>query len=319
MSQPRRARIQALAKINLSLEVLNRRPDGFHNLRTVFQTISLADEIELDWTPGRPTSVELDSTVDIPRNLAVRAAEAVLEESHAKGSLHIRLTKHIPMGGGLGGGSADAAAVLIALPVLTGRTIPPDRLSEIAGGLGSDVPFFLHGGTALGLERGTEVYPVPDAVAPFVLLATPGLHVSTPEAYRALGRGLTVDDKFIKMNVSQSLACALGAGLSPEEWSGYCRNDFESVVFLAHPQLKIIKGNLMRAGARPALMSGSGSAIFGIFPDRQSLAGARAALGREKALPVSTITRRRYRQLWWRSMSGHLEGRTWPLQSRYSR
>ncbi len=150
----RKARVKAFAKVNLTLEILGRRPDGFHDLRTVFQTISLHDAIDVEFTPGRRSDVDLDSNLQIANNLIVRAARAVLDETNAKGRVGFVLRKRIPMGGGLGGGSADAAAVLLALPVLTGRPIDWVRLVEIGSTLGSDVPFFLLGGTALGLGRG---------------------------------------------------------------------------------------------------------------------------------------------------------------------
>lgn len=138
---PRSARVRALAKLNLVLEILNKRPDGFHNLRTIFQTISLHDTLDVEYTPARKTAVELESNVEIANNLVVRAAEAVLESSNARGRLKFRLQKRIPMGGGLGGGSTNAAAVLLAVPVLTGRQVSLDKLLELAGSLGSDVPF----------------------------------------------------------------------------------------------------------------------------------------------------------------------------------
>ena len=147
---PRRARVRALAKINLDLRVLGKRPDGYHELRTIFQTISLADTIEIAFTPARRTAVELACDLAIPDNLVARAAHLALDAMGATGRVEMRLTKRIPMGAGLGGGSSDAAAVLLALPVLAGRTLPIARLCDLAQQLGSDVPFFLLGGAAAG-------------------------------------------------------------------------------------------------------------------------------------------------------------------------
>ena len=160
--RPRRARVRALAKINLDLRVLGKRPDGFHELRTVFQTISLADTLEIAYTPARKTSISLVDDLHIADNLVVRAARLVMEAMRATGRVEMRLTKRIPMGAGLGGGSSDAAAVLLALPALAGRSIDLPKLCAIGEQLGSDVPFFLLGGTAVGIGRGSELFPLPD-------------------------------------------------------------------------------------------------------------------------------------------------------------
>jgi 4-diphosphocytidyl-2-C-methyl-D-erythritol kinase len=291
-SGTRRARLQAFAKVNLCLEVLGRRPDGFHELRTIFQTISLADVIEAEFTPGRQMRVELESDIDIPDNLVLRAARAVLEATNARGIARFRLTKRIPMGGGLGGGSTDAAAVLLALPALTGRPLTWERLVEIGAGLGSDVPFFLLGGTALGFGRGTELYPIADAKGPHVLLVTPGIHVSTPEAYRALKRPLLTEGSPAGANISQRFAMQLA---DRADWSTYALNDFEQAVFSHHPELKRLKAKLTRLGASPALMSGSGSSLFGVFDTAADLRRAAEAFRNTAVFPVSFLSRARYR------------------------
>ncbi len=155
-------RIRSLAKINLDLRVLNKRPDGFHELRSIFQTISLADTIEIEYQRGR-TKIELKSNLNIPGNLILRAADILMKAVRATGQLRFDLTKRIPLGGGLGGGSSNAASVLLALPVLLGKRLPFEKLMELGAELGSDVPFYLTGGTAAGIGRGTELYPLPDA------------------------------------------------------------------------------------------------------------------------------------------------------------
>src|SRR5271166_6237448 len=152
----RTARLRAFAKLNLGLRVLYRRPDGYHEIRTVFQTISLADRLDISFTRTKTTRVIIEGTPEIPDNLVGRAAQLVLEDLSIHGDVSLNLRKKIPMGAGLGGGSSDAAAVLLALPVLAGKTLSDDRLHSIARQLGSDVPFFLHGGTALGIGRGEE-------------------------------------------------------------------------------------------------------------------------------------------------------------------
>ena len=154
---PRRARVDALAKINLGLKVLHRRPDGYHELRTVYQTISLADTLDAEFTRARCTSIAMAAGPEIPDNLVLRAARLVMDAMRATGQVSFRLCKRIPMGAGLGGGSSDAAAVLLALPALAGKRVPMEVLMRLAGELGSDVPFFLLGGAALGIGRGTEV------------------------------------------------------------------------------------------------------------------------------------------------------------------
>jgi 4-diphosphocytidyl-2-C-methyl-D-erythritol kinase len=221
------------------------------------------------------------------------------------------------MGGGLGGGSSDAAAVLMALPVLAGVRADAAQLSELAASLGSDVPFFLHGGTALGIGRGTELYPLPDAPAQQALVVSPDIHVSTPEAYRALGRGLTYD-------VPSSILNSLRAFAWRDEESraagghGY-HNDFETVVFRQHPRLSAIRRKLTKLGARPALMTGSGSAVFGIFDSLAERDRAAALFTRERVFPVKLVSRGAYRALWLRQLRQHIAEKKWPLRSRYEK
>lgn len=282
-------RVRAYAKINLSLEVLNRRPDGFHNLRTVFQTVSLFDILEIDATRSRRRSVALESDVDIPgENLIVRAAHAVLDELRIHADVRCRLTKKIPMGGGLGGGSTDAAAVLRALPGLLGKTLPLDRLIEIGSSLGSDVPVFLLGGTVLGLGRGTELYPLPDLPALPLLVVAPDVHVSTAEAYRALAR---TEEMPYAGNATASLARSLAAR---GEWGDICVNDFEGAVFGAHPAIASIRRKLERAGARPARMTGSGACVFGVFDSVSARDGAALEFGEERVFRVRLLPRSRH-------------------------
>jgi 4-diphosphocytidyl-2-C-methyl-D-erythritol kinase len=312
MTAPRRVRLRALAKINLDLRVLGKRADGYHDLRTIFQAVSLADTIEIAFTPGRKTVVEIEDSLAIPDNLMVRAAHLALEAVRTGGRVQMRLTKRIPMGAGLGGGSSDAAAVLLALPVLAGRNLDPEKLSEVARELGSDVPFFLLGGTAVGIGRGTELFPLPDGPAQWALVVANGVHVSTAQAYRDLSSRLTTESQENKIVSFQSQVWGRGVGALP-------RNDFEEVVFRQHASLAAIKQQLLRAGASVALMTGSGSALFGLFPDRNRMKVALQSWGAAEAFPVSLVTRSRYRQMWWRALAGHSTGRTWPPQSRYAR
>lgn len=303
MSEVRTAVVPSLAKINLDLRVLYKRPDGFHELRTVFQTISLADKIGIRYTPGGTTDLTITGNIEIPDNLILRAAEAIFQLTKAKGSVAFALDKKIPMGGGLGGGSSNAAAVLLALPVLLGKHVKPAKLHEIAAELGSDVPFFLYGGTALGLGRGTELFPLADAPATRGLLVATGVHVTTADAYRALQRE--------KGGVAQ------GGYFDPAEWATAGINDFERAVYAQHPPLERIARRLKRAGAVTVRMSGSGSSIFSVFSDTAAEAMALQQFKGFDVHPVAFISRRQYQSLWWNCLKRHTLIKVWPPRSRY--
>jgi len=313
MSSPRQARVRALAKINLDLRVLAKRPDGYHELRTIFQTVSLADTLEIAFAPARQTAIELIDPAAIADNLVVRAVGMALDAMRLTGRVSMRLRKRIPMGAGLGGGSSDAAAVLLALPVLAGRELSVATLSALGQQLGSDVPFFLLGGTAVGIGRGTEVFPLPDTHPSPGLIVAPGLHVATAGAYRALSPRLTSESQENKIFSFQTQTWSVVDG-------GAGGNDFEPVVFEQESRLATLKQMLIRAGASPAMLSGSGSALFGLFRDRD---GRRRALERfrnEKTFPISLVTRARYRAIWRRALQPHLdsERNAWPPRSRYT-
>jgi len=313
-------RVRSLAKINLDLRVLNKRSDGFHELRTIFQTISLADTIGIEYQRGR-TRIDINSNLNIPDNLIVRAADSVLRATRATGRLRFQLKKRIPLGSGLGGGSSNAAAVLLALPVLIGKPLPLEKLMEMGAELGSDVPFFLIGGTAVGLGRGTELYPLPDVAARPSLVVTPGIHSSTREAYGALARQSTCEIPSAVVKSFESVAWQMESYGSGAGAGG--KNDFEAVVFGEHSQLKSIKGKLIKLGARPALMSGSGSALFGMFPSRElrdrALDSFRKDFDKDKVHPVTTVSRSRYRALWRRQVGVSSDTRLWPPQDRYAK
>src|SRR5581483_1224890 len=296
----RSARVHSLAKINLDLRVLHRHPDGFHELRTVFQTISLADTLEIEYEPARRTVVSIQDPLAIPDNLVLRAAAAVLDALKTHGRVHFRLQKKIPMGGGLGGGSSNAAAVLLALPVLAGgRRLAFEQITAIGAGLGSDVPFFLTGGTALGLGRGTEVYALPEIRPEPILLVAPRLHVATGAAYQALRRGLTDADSSSKINGFQAFVRSLAGERSARAAGSFSANDFEAVVFRQYPQLQIIERKLSKLGAS-VRMTGSGSSIFGVFGSRKERDRAAAVLkgdrvfGKYLVMPGTLVSRRSY-------------------------
>ncbi len=305
-----KVRVPAYAKLNLGLRVLYPRPDGYHELRTVFQTISLADRLDIEFTPSRTTQVHIEGTPDIPDNLVERACRVALEAMKVHAHVRFTLRKTIPMGAGLGGGSSDAAAVLLALPVLARKAL---HAASLAAQLGSDVPFFLHGGTALGIGRGEELYPLPDLPAGRGLLVVPNVHSSTAEAYHDLSPTLTSIRLQNKLDSFQR-----------EVWRvGVDGNDFEEVVFARHPELKRIKERLCRLGAKPAAMTGSGSAIFGIFADPEKLNRARKSFPETTVFPISFLSRAQYRSAWRQALGRALhlsaQGNPWPPQSLFVR
>ena len=292
-------RLPAFAKVNLCLDILGRRPDGYHELRTIFQTISLHDDLEMELVsrPGIFLEADDKSLSSGADNLVWRAIEALGCELKIRGGVRARLTKRIPMARGLGGGSSDAAAALIGLLRLTGKKLPLARLIEIAGKLGADVPFFLFGGRALGVSRGYEIYPLPEAKKRTVLVVSPrNISVSTPDAYRWASLGLT------KEMVAPKIwsFCALCWGLL----EGGASNDFEAVVFERHPRLEAIKRELLRRGAAEAALAGSGSAVFGIFSSPAQARRAARAFPEDQVFVTETLTREECgRALRWRATS----------------
>jgi 4-diphosphocytidyl-2-C-methyl-D-erythritol kinase len=314
----RRLRVRSLAKINLDLRVLHKRPDGYHELRTVFQTISLADTIEIEFEKARRTEFSIDDPLAIPDNLILRAAARTLDALKTHARVRFRLTKRIPMGGGCGGGSSNAAAILLALGL---GKLSLEKLAEIGAGLGSDVPFFLMGGTALGIGRGTEVYPLPELRPYPILLVAPDIHVSTGQAYGSL----TVTDSSSKLNTFLAFTRMLGGVCSAAAVTG--SNDFESAVFQQYPQIQAIRKKLVMLGAAGARMTGSGSAVFAVFESREQRDHARVALEQDRRwtgcriIPASLVNRRAFQRMWRRQLGDQVgpEGRVWPPPSRYAR
>lgn len=294
-----RVTVPSFAKLNLDLRVLHKRPDGYHELRTVFQTVSLRDTLTIDYQSARRTEFVLESSVDIPDNLVLRAAKMALEALEVKARVGFSLKKRIPMGAGLGGGSSNAAAVLIAVSALARKRTKPEFWAPIAESLGSDVPFFLYGGTAVGLGRGAELYPLPDLPAHPAVIVHPGIHVSTAEAYRALDRPLTSTPDSLILREFQTVAWTLNdsslAGLP-------LKNDFEEAVFDKHPQLPSLMRKLRRMGGKPVRMTGSGSAVFGVFGTQAEAQAAAAGFPAGSAVPVRFIRRGEYRQTWRRAL-----------------
>ncbi len=294
----RSVRLPAFAKINLCLHVLGRRPDGYHELRTIFQAISLHDTLELSLDSGPRIALETDDP-DLPlgpENLIYRAIEAISGEIGFRGGVRARLEKRIPVARGLGGGSSDAAAALIGMLRLTKKTVPLDRLMEIGAGLGADVPFFLFGGRALATNRGDEIYPLTDAPKRTILVVSPrGIAVSTKEAYQWVSEELTNRSK--PHNIWGF--CAL-CWSRPQAVS----NDFEAPVFSRHPRLGEIRAGLLKRGAADAALAGSGSAVFGVFRNPAQARRAARAFPEDSVFVVETLSREKYgRALGWRVTS----------------
>jgi 4-diphosphocytidyl-2-C-methyl-D-erythritol kinase len=201
--------------------------------------------------------------------------------------------------------------VLLALPVLAGKSLPMHRLSALAGQLGSDVAFFLHGGSALGMGRGEELYPLPDRPRLEGVVVASGVHSSTAEAYRSLSGQLTSTELQNKL-----------VSFQQEIWRGgeaVDDNDFEGVVFARYPGLKRIKDRLHRLGARPAAMTGSGSAIYGLFAETGQVERAKKSFPRERVFAISFVSRAQYRSAWKRALHPHTQGNQWPPRSLYAR
>ena len=334
--------VRSFAKINLGLHIGGLRPDGFHELRTVYQTIALHDVIRVRVGKGsgieivcRDPRVPTDSS-----NTCYRIVERALAALGASGQVTVEIEKKLPVQGGLGGASANAVATLLALERALKKQLPGPEKLRIAAEVGSDLPLFLVGGTILGIGRGEDVYPLPDLPATACVVATPEIGVSTPKAFadwdllqkeegqvRAPALASTGGDARPSINKT---AAKLTASSSSDRMNEFSRrvsawlsgtsgvpgsrsrgraetplldlvrtgieNDFEQVVFPQHPELGEVKRVLEREGAFYASLSGSGSAVYGLFRARTAAARAAARLnaGGVPAVATSTLTRRQY-------------------------
>jgi len=288
-------KLPAFAKINLGLKVLGRRADGYHEIRTVFQTISLHDGLTFE--AKGDGSLELACTdPSIPTdesNLVIRAAVALRERYGASRGARVTLEKNVPAGGGLGGGSSDAAVTLLTLSYLWNLKTDTRELSELGARLGADVPFFLAGGTALGTGTGTDIEPLGDSPKRHLVVVTPAVHVSTADAYKALGApALTKDDALVNLSVSRTEADFR------DSLCDVMSNDFEAVVVRLHPEIGRARDALSGAGAECAALSGSGSSVYGVFESELEAGRAAAALGEAEASwrvsACATLTRAEY-------------------------
>jgi 4-diphosphocytidyl-2-C-methyl-D-erythritol kinase len=279
-------KVRAFAKINLGLRVLGLRPDGYHELRTVFQSIALHDTLTVSRARGA-FRLECDdpSCPSDQRNLVWQAAERMWDAARRRGALRdvvVRLQKRIPAEAGLGGGSSDAAAALRALAALWRVKLTRDDLHRMASELGADVPYFLEGGTAFGLDRGDLLLPLVDMPLAWVTLVIPSFGVSTKDAFawwdEQRGNGLASQGRRDRGPVRSALQFA---------------NDLQEPVARRHPVVPRLVRRLEREGATRAALSGSGSAVFGLFERRpEAQRAAQALAGRHRrTLVTRTLTR----------------------------
>jgi 4-diphosphocytidyl-2-C-methyl-D-erythritol kinase len=281
-----RLRLTAPAKINWTLEVLGRRPDGFHAVKTILQTIDLFDSLELESAPELTLAATGEGLPPPQENLTMRAARLLQERAGYNGGARMRLTKTIPVAAGLGGGSSDAAAALRGLDRLWSLVLPHERLAELAAEVGSDVPFFLRGGTALAEGRGERITPLPDAPRTAILMVVPPLSIphKTQRMYSLLG-----PEDYNDGSASDRFADALRQGQPLRESDLY--DVFDSLAFRAFPELQTCRQALIQAGAEAVHLAGSGPALFVLLRDEEQrgrLARAAASVGAQ-AFAATTI------------------------------
>ncbi len=282
-----RLEVQARAKVNLFLRVLAREEDGYHGIETLFCRLALADALVVERRdiPGVTLTVEGGETGPPERNLAVRAARAVLEATRQAVGVHIGLTKVIPVAAGLGGGSADAAAALEAVNALLGHPLPRSELLHLAAGLGADVPFLLSGASlALGWGHGERLHLLPALPPAPVLVVAPPVAVPTAEAYQ------WVDEVRAGAGRRGAVALdreALGSWGSIGRMAG---NDFEVPVFGRHPEVRAAFEALARTHPLVCRLSGSGAALFAVYRTPRDRDDAARTLGRKHGRVIPTET-----------------------------
>jgi len=256
--------LESPAKVNLRLEILNKRKDGYHELRTVFQKISLHDTLHFSLKKEKGISIATDHP-NLPvgkTNLVYQAAQSMLKASDYQGGVHIEIKKQIPLGAGLGGGSSNAATTLKALNQLLKRSLPKRKLMEMGLEIGADVPFFIWEGAAIGSGIGEKLKKVTLPDLQYVLIY-PNFEVSTRWAYQ----NFVLTNQRIHFNLHKFLK-------TPEGISSILFNHLEEVVSRKYPQIEVMKNSLLSRGALGALMTGSGPTVFGLFQDDKSATGA---------------------------------------------
>jgi 4-diphosphocytidyl-2-C-methyl-D-erythritol kinase len=287
--------LPAFAKINWTLRVLGKRPDGYHEIRTLLQTISLHDTLSFTATDTSHLVLSCDERMISAgaENLVCRAAAALQKQFAPQKGAYIRLEKRIPSQAGLGGGSADAGVTLLALAKLWDTGATDDELREIAATLGADVPFFLMGGTALATGTGKDLTAVADGPDSFLLVIKPKAAMSTTEAYEALNSP-SLTSAEAKTILSSSQETEFFDNRNPNG----LQNDFEGVAFGCAPEIERARAALYKAGARAALLAGSGSAVFGVFDNKNGQVRAMQVAELEpgwRVFPCRTVGRSHYR------------------------
>lgn len=286
--------LPCFAKINRSLYILGKREDGYHELRTIFQTISVHDQLILirrDDDQIRISSNEQSVPVD-ETNLVFRAAMALRERAESRLGVDVAILKRIPIKAGLGGASSNAAVALIGLNLLWGMKLARQDLQLLGSRLGADVPFFFLGGAAFGEGTGTTLSPLLDSPKQRLIIVTPKASVATADAYKAL--------KAASLTSSNSPSILTSSFAEPllkdcDQWP--LHNDFEAVIFEIEPEIERAKKALLEAGARGALLTGSGSSVFGLFDDEASRQRALSNIKIESGWRVSscsTLSRSEY-------------------------
>ncbi len=286
--------LPSFAKINWLLRVLGKRPDGYHELCTVFQTISLCDRLRFE--PADELTLECD-VPGIPvdgSNLILRAASSLRVRFAVRGGARIILKKTIPAPGGLGGGSSNAATALLGLSVLWDLNVGFSELTALGAELGSDVPFFLYGGTAIGSGRGESIEPLPDVERKFMLIVTPNVAVPTSEAFRGLNL-----PPLTKNDPESILELCRKAGQEFLDGRLVPANDFERSVFALFPEIERVRDRLVELGADTSFLCGSGASVFAVFEKEETRQATLKALGDEKdwrMFAVATVSRDEFRR-----------------------
>jgi 4-diphosphocytidyl-2-C-methyl-D-erythritol kinase len=291
---PHEITLPSFAKVNLYLRVLGRRDDGYHELCTVFQTVSLHDSITFIEAGDLSLTWNETEVAVSDDNLIIRAANELRKRFKIDQGARINLIKTIPAPGGLGGGSSNAAITLLGLSKLWRLRTDPTSLHELAASIGSDVPFFLSGGTAFGSGRGEQIEALPELAVGPMLIVTPDVAVSTPEAfYRLSAPNLT------KQALNRNLSVCRNEAKSPDLLHSALKNDLESSVFEAYQEVGRVKETLLALGARNAVMSGSGASVFALFDKEETRQAALKALDNEvnwRKFAVAAISRSEYRE-----------------------
>lgn len=286
--------LPSFAKINWTLRILGRRVDGFHELFTIFQTVTLHDSLTFEASDKLTLTCNLKYLPRDERNSVIKAAKILQGRFGLDKGGAIHLEKRIPTPGGLGGGSSNAAVALMGLTRLWGIDCDERDLLSMASELGSDAPFFLYGGTAIGTGRGEIIEPINDLEAKFLVIVTPKVRVSTREAFKRIDVA-TLTNEALEHILP---VCRLEAELLDLHDSAL-KNDFEKSVFISFPEIERVKNTLFELGAVNAAMSGSGASVFAVFDKEETWQAAQKALGREvnwRKFVVSTVGRSAYRE-----------------------